>query len=210
MRPLKVRQGAIAGVVLSFILAAVNARVSADPLPMFASVLAVTLLVTMLARRCGGDQPTTVSLILVTSRIGIGEFELRYPLQPLDIGDAARLMRATARILNADALARRDDSQLQEVMEKLFRNPLAMGMRVVRANPPTVRNWADRALLPVLRATVDSAADDGGPLVPGFVAAISATCQSSGVTQYEAQSGQPYVVTAAAAIAFTENTQLHP
>jgi len=66
------------------------------------------------------------SKILVTSRIGIGEFELRYPLQPLDTGDAVRLMRATARILNSDALARRDESQLREIVEKLFRNPLAI------------------------------------------------------------------------------------
>jgi len=89
------------------------------------------------------------------------------------------------------------------------------------ANYTTCQQWATEMtqaqreamaalLLPVLRATVDSAADDGSALVPAFVAAISATCQSSGVTQYEAQSGQPYVVTAAAALAFTENTRFHP
>jgi peptidoglycan/LPS O-acetylase OafA/YrhL len=52
MRLLKVRQGAIAGVVLSFVLAAAIAGRSADPLPTFGYVLAVALLATVLAILC--------------------------------------------------------------------------------------------------------------------------------------------------------------
>ncbi len=66
------------------------------------------------------------SKVLVTSRVGIGEFEVRYPLQPLDRTDALRLLRTTARALNADSLARRDDGQLHEVADRLFGNPLAI------------------------------------------------------------------------------------
>jgi hypothetical protein len=48
MRPLQVRQGAIAGFVLSFVLSAVAAGQSADPLPTFLTILGVTLTVTVL------------------------------------------------------------------------------------------------------------------------------------------------------------------
>jgi hypothetical protein len=48
MRELKVRQGAIAGFVVSFVLAAAMAGRSADPLPTFGYVLAVALSATVL------------------------------------------------------------------------------------------------------------------------------------------------------------------
>ena len=48
MRPQKVRQGATAGVVVSFVLAAAMAGRSADPLPTFGYVLAVALTATLL------------------------------------------------------------------------------------------------------------------------------------------------------------------
>lgn len=53
MRQLKVRQGATAGLIMSFILAAAYAGPSAEPLPTFAYILAVglamTLVVTVIA-----------------------------------------------------------------------------------------------------------------------------------------------------------------
>jgi biotin transporter BioY len=48
MRELKVRQGAIAGFVVSFVLAAALAGRSADPVPTFGYVLAVALSATVL------------------------------------------------------------------------------------------------------------------------------------------------------------------
>jgi hypothetical protein len=48
MRPLQVRQGAVAGIAMSFILSAVVASQSADPLPTFLTLLVVTLTITVL------------------------------------------------------------------------------------------------------------------------------------------------------------------
>lgn len=59
MRALKVRQGAGAGVVMSFVLAAAIAGRSADPLPTFGYVLAVALTVTVL---------TIVGLVAINRR----------------------------------------------------------------------------------------------------------------------------------------------
>jgi biotin transporter BioY len=52
VRELKVRQGAIAGFVMSFVLAAAMAGRSADSLPTFGYVLAVALSATVLLIVC--------------------------------------------------------------------------------------------------------------------------------------------------------------
>ena len=52
MRELKVRQGAIAGFVVSLVLAAALAGRSADPVPTFGYVLAVALSATVLVIVC--------------------------------------------------------------------------------------------------------------------------------------------------------------
>jgi hypothetical protein len=49
MRPLQVRQGAVAGFAMSLILSAVVAGQSVDPLPTFLTILGVTLMITVLA-----------------------------------------------------------------------------------------------------------------------------------------------------------------
>ena len=52
MRELKVRQGTIAGFVMSFVLAAALAGRSADPVPTFGYVLAAALSATVLLIVC--------------------------------------------------------------------------------------------------------------------------------------------------------------
>ena len=66
------------------------------------------------------------SKILLTSRIGIGEFENRYPLQGMIQRDAIDLIRNTARLYNAPELAKRDDAALGTLADALYRNPLAI------------------------------------------------------------------------------------
>jgi LuxR family glucitol operon transcriptional activator len=66
------------------------------------------------------------SKILLTSRIGIGEFENRYPLQGMIQRDAINLIRNTARLYNAADLAKRDDAALNTLADALYRNPLAI------------------------------------------------------------------------------------
>lgn len=53
MRQLKVRQAAVAGLIMSFILAAAIAGQSAEPLPTFAYILAVGLAMTLVVTVIG-------------------------------------------------------------------------------------------------------------------------------------------------------------
>jgi hypothetical protein len=62
---------------------------------------------------------------------------------------------------------------------------------------PPQRTAMLRPLLPFLRRLVDTTASDGLELLPAFVDAVSATCQSPEIQAYD-----EYFVTAAAAIAF--------
>ncbi|MGA3057703.1 MAG: AAA family ATPase [Candidatus Limnocylindrales bacterium] len=71
------------------------------------------------------ELPAT-SKVLITSRHGIGEFETRYALSEMDRPDAVRLLRSVGRLLNAEGLWKRDDAQLADICERLFRNPLAI------------------------------------------------------------------------------------
>ena len=66
------------------------------------------------------------SRILLTSRVGIGEFENRYALQGLLARDAIDLIRRTARLYNVPALAQREDKEVEQLAAALFRNPLAI------------------------------------------------------------------------------------
>jgi LuxR family glucitol operon transcriptional activator len=64
------------------------------------------------------------SKIVLTSRIGLGEIEIRYPLGPLASKDAVRLFRSLARLFNMGELFKRDDEQIAAVCERLYSNPL--------------------------------------------------------------------------------------
>lgn len=64
------------------------------------------------------------SKLLLTSRVGVGEFEVRYPLQGLDEMAAVGLMRANAKILGVSELQKMDDGNLKGFARKLFFNPL--------------------------------------------------------------------------------------
>lgn len=64
------------------------------------------------------------SKILLTSRVGVGEFEARYPLQGLDEKTSIALLRNYARLLGIDELARLDDGNIKGHCRRLFHNPL--------------------------------------------------------------------------------------
>lgn len=64
------------------------------------------------------------SKVLLTSRVGVGEFEARYPLQPLEEKPATALFRAFARVLGSDQLAKLDEGQIKSYCRRLFHNPL--------------------------------------------------------------------------------------
>jgi LuxR family glucitol operon transcriptional activator len=64
------------------------------------------------------------SKILLTSRVGVGEFEARYPLQPLEEKTSTALFRALARVLGSAQLSKIDDGQIKGYCRRLFHNPL--------------------------------------------------------------------------------------
>ena len=64
------------------------------------------------------------SKILITSRVGIGEFEARYPLQGLDEKTSISLFRAFAKLLGVNTLLRLDDGNIKGLCRRLFFSPL--------------------------------------------------------------------------------------
>jgi len=64
------------------------------------------------------------SKVLLTSRVGVGEFEARYPLQGLDEKTSASLFRTYSRILGLGELSRMDEGNVKGYCRRLFHNPL--------------------------------------------------------------------------------------
>lgn len=69
------------------------------------------------------DVPTG-SKVLITSRVGLGELENRYPLDQLDAKTANVLFRKYATILNLPILSAASSTRVQKYSELLFNNPL--------------------------------------------------------------------------------------
>jgi len=81
------------------------------------------------------------SKILLTSRIGIGEIEVRYDLKPMEKRDAVVLFRRLATLYNVHDLARRPDAVISSNCARLFYNPLAIRWTVQSyANGATLRD----------------------------------------------------------------------
>ncbi len=64
------------------------------------------------------------SKLLITSRIGLGEFETRYSLNPLDQHTAAALMRRFARFLSLETIFKAPREAIAKYCDALFHNPL--------------------------------------------------------------------------------------
>lgn len=69
--------------------------------------------------------PDTVTYLL-TSRIGVGEIERRYALQPLHVADAENLFRSFARTREQRHLASLSKGSLNEIILRLRYSPLAI------------------------------------------------------------------------------------
>ena len=66
------------------------------------------------------------SKLLITSRVGIGEFEARYSLESLDMPTSVELMRRFARVLGVTTIYQAPDSVLHRYAQGLFKNPLLL------------------------------------------------------------------------------------
>jgi LuxR family glucitol operon transcriptional activator len=80
-------------------------------------------LTTNLFRQLLSDIPTG-SKVLITSRVGLGELENRYPLDTLDQKTATTLLRKFAKTLNLNLLAEGPLQRIEKYSNLLFRNPL--------------------------------------------------------------------------------------
>ena len=64
--------------------------------------------------------------VLITSRMGLGEVERRYPLRELSRSDAIALLRAVAREKGVDSLVRLPDNVLHKYAQKMSSYPLVI------------------------------------------------------------------------------------
>jgi LuxR family glucitol operon transcriptional activator len=64
------------------------------------------------------------SKVLLTSRIGLGELEIRYKLDPLDERTSVDLLRRSSRALNVPILYEAGDKKLERYCSLLYFNPL--------------------------------------------------------------------------------------
>ena len=64
------------------------------------------------------------SKVLLTSRVGLGELEIRYKLGPLDTKTSISLMRRFAKSLNVEILYAVADNKLDKYVSSLYFNPL--------------------------------------------------------------------------------------
>jgi tetratricopeptide (TPR) repeat protein len=64
------------------------------------------------------------SKVLVTSRIGLGDYEKRLPLAPMTTNDAVRLLRTYARVSGVSQIQRLDQASLVSLCQRMKNNPL--------------------------------------------------------------------------------------
>ncbi len=64
------------------------------------------------------------SKILLTSRVGLGELEIRYKLDPLDLKTSVSLLRKFSKSLNVEVLYAASDKKLERYCQHLYFNPL--------------------------------------------------------------------------------------
>ncbi|QNN21771.1 S1 RNA-binding domain-containing protein [Planctomycetales bacterium ZRK34] len=69
--------------------------------------------------------PST-SKVLITSRIGLGELELRYPLDPFDDNTATMFLRKFAKLQGVKIVYQATPDVLSSYAKRLFHNPLLM------------------------------------------------------------------------------------
>ena len=69
--------------------------------------------------------PVTTQLVL-TSRVGLGQLERRFPLGPLRQRDAQHLLRALARTRGLEVIATLADREMVSIVDALRNNPLAV------------------------------------------------------------------------------------
>lgn len=81
------------------------------------------------------------SKALITSRVGLGEIEQRYPLKALDSKTAIDLARRFARTMNCGEVFKDNQSGLKKACDLLYNNPLLIKwyVRSVASGAPTSR-----------------------------------------------------------------------
>jgi LuxR family glucitol operon transcriptional activator len=86
------------------------------------------------------------SKLLLTSRIGVGEIEIRYPLKSLDNKSAAQLFRRYASLLRVDILLKLQENQISALCEKIFNSPLLVKWYVSSVSRGSDVNFIDKKI----------------------------------------------------------------
>ena len=74
------------------------------------------------------------SKIIITSRVGLNELEVRYPLDPLSSNDSMTLMRRFAKAINCVTILKAENSVLNNYADRLHCNPLLIKWFVTSIN----------------------------------------------------------------------------
>lgn len=86
------------------------------------------------------------SKLLLTSRIGVGEIEIRYPLKSLDNKSATQLFRRYAGLLKVDILLKLQESQISNICNKIFNSPLLVKWYVSSVSRGSEINFIDKKI----------------------------------------------------------------
>ena len=104
------------------------------------------------------------SKLLITSRVGIGEFETRYRLESLDSKTSVHLMRRVAQVLGESVVAKASDKWLRHYSDQLFGNPLLLKWFVSAvsrgADPASLLRSHDTPFRDALRFCFESVFDN--------------------------------------------------
>jgi LuxR family glucitol operon transcriptional activator len=95
------------------------------------------------------------SKVCITSRVGLGEIELRYALEPLDPATAVNLMRRYAKTFNLRSVAEAKEQMLKGFCALLYQSPLLIKWFVASvasgAQPKSLVDRGTRSFVEVLR-----------------------------------------------------------
>ena len=109
------------------------------------------------------------SKILITSRMGIKEYETRLPLGPFDYNEAVFYFRRLVKTYNATQLSRVTDKEAKDYVNKLYLSPLCIKWFVINVakgnSPDIVVNNQDELIEFCLSNVFDRLSDDAKKLL---------------------------------------------
>jgi LuxR family glucitol operon transcriptional activator len=141
------------------------------------------------------------SKVLLTSRIGLGELELRYKLGPLDKKQSISLVRRHSKSLNLQLLAECAEERIGKYCQSLFFNPLLIKWFVSSVSngsePERVLSRGNQSFSTALQfcfeniaQTCEGSSGDSAAVRPANPGEFRVSAKSSGLSTMKRQSAQ--------------------